>query len=159
MKLDISKVKILPGALDVPSKDSIHKLEQELSVKLPSGYSDYILKFGNGVLGGSLVRMYMPEKIGKELNEWRKRISEYWLWDETGTAISKDRAVESIIIGDTTIGDELIFHPGEINKLYVLPRQSYCAYYVGADVLEAIEWMCSSGKLVRKFKKREFAPY
>jgi hypothetical protein len=159
MTLDISKVNILPGNLDLPSHGSIVDLERKLGVKLPDGYPEYILKFGNGVLGGSLVRIYVPEKISATLTEWRERISEYWLWDDPKSAISKERAIESILIGETTIGDELIFHPSERNKLYILPRQSYGSLYVGENLLEAIEWMCSSGKLVRKFKKRDFQPY
>jgi hypothetical protein len=102
--------------------------------------------------------MYLPRKIQSGLADWRKRIADFWLWDDPDTAISKELAIECIVIGDTTTGDELLFHPKSPDKLYVLPRKSYSAFYVGRDLYEAVEWMCGSGKLVRKFKKREFEP-
>jgi hypothetical protein len=73
--------------------------------------------------------------------------------------LPKQRALECVIIGDTVNGDELVFHPGRPNRLFVLPRDSEQVFDAGTDLLTAIDWMCASGKLVERFDDRKFEPF
>jgi hypothetical protein len=41
----------------------------------------------------------------------------------------------------------------------VLPRDSEKAVVAGADLLEAVEWMCNSGDLTEPFSERDFEPF
>ncbi len=41
----------------------------------------------------------------------------------------------------------------------VLPIEGSNVIPVGSDLLGAVEWMCSSGKLTRRFKARTFEPF
>jgi hypothetical protein len=41
----------------------------------------------------------------------------------------------------------------------VLPRSSGEIFEVGPDLLDAVEWMCASGKLTRPFPERIFEPF
>jgi predicted DNA-binding WGR domain protein len=156
--LDLKKVKIVGGPLILATDKEVDALEEKLG-SFPQGYRDYIKTLGEGILGGTFVRVYGPGTIGKQLDAWRKRIEEYWFWDEGSAVLTKNRAVESVIIADTLQGDELLFHPEEPNRLLVLPRHKEKIFVAGSTVLEAVEWMCGSGKLTRRFQEREFKPF
>jgi hypothetical protein len=157
--MDLSKVRIVDGPLALASDEQVNQLETKLGIVFPQGYREYVTTLGEGVLGGTFVRVYPPWRITRELREWRKRIKQYWFWDQGKAVLTKKRATESIIIADTLNGDELIFHPEEVDRLLVLPRHYQDIFEAGSDLLEAVEWMCSSGKLTRPFKTRNFEPF
>ena len=157
--LDLKKVRIVGGPLILATDKEVDALEKKLGVSLPQGYREYVKKLGKGVLGGTFVRVYSPGTIAKGLSSWRKRIKEYWLWDQGRAVLTRERAVESIVLADTLQGDELLFHPDERDRLLVLPRYTGKIFVAGATLLEAVEWMCGSGKLTRRFQEREFKPF
>lgn len=152
-------IEIAQTPLVLATADDVNALTARLWLTFPAGYSEYVTRFGEGCLGGSLVRIYPPWRIEKELGEWRRRINKYWFWDEGEKLLPKERALECVIIGDTTTGDELVFHPSRPNALFVLPRDSEQVFEVGHDLQSAIEWMCNSGELVEPFKERKFEPF
>jgi predicted DNA-binding WGR domain protein len=157
--LDLKKVEIIGGPLIVATDKEVDALEMKLGVSLPQGYREYMKTLGEGVLGGTFVRVYGPGTIAKGLNSWRKRIKQYWFWDLSSAVLTKKRAVESVIIADSLQGDELLFHPEEPDRLLVLPRYKEIIFVAGSTMLEAVEWMCGSGKLTRRFHEREFKPF
>lgn len=157
--MKINDITITSKPLVVAKPAEVNALEAQLWVTFPIGYREYICKLGEGVLGGELVRIYPPWRIANELDDWRQRIKRYWLWDKGRAILPKERAVECLILGDTVNGDELVFHPTRPDRLFVLPRHSERIFEAGKDLLAAIEWMCSSGKLVKKFTERNFSPY
>jgi hypothetical protein len=145
--------------LVLASPAEVDALEASLWINFPDGYREYITKLGEGVLGGSLVRIYPPWRIQKELVDWRRRIAKYWFWDEGRELLPKERALECIIIGDTLNGDELIFHPLRPSQLFVLPRGGSDVFIVRDNLFGAVEWMCDSGKLVKPFTERNFESF
>lgn len=157
--MKIKDVKILSEKLVVAKPAEVKQLEKELWIQFPKFYADYVTQLGEGVLGGSHVRIYPPWRIASELESWRSRIDAFWLWDNGAKLLPKARALECVILGDTTSGDELIFHPSRPTQLFVLSRGGDKIFDAGPDVLSAVEWMCSSGKLCRKFKEREFESF
>jgi predicted DNA-binding WGR domain protein len=157
--LNLKKVKIIGGPLIVATDKEVDALEKTLGVTLPQGYRDYMKTLGEGVLGGTFVRVYGPWRIAKDLKPWRKRIKQYWYWDLGSAILTKERAAESVIIADSLHGDELLFHPEEPDRLLVLPRYKEKIFVAGSNLLEAVEWMCGSGKLTRRFQEREFKPF
>ncbi|MNQ89351.1 hypothetical protein D3C85_1046570 [compost metagenome] len=56
-------------------------------------------------------------------------------------------------------GDELIIHPGDPERIYVLPRHSEAALVAGHGLVAAIEWLCSSNVLTEAFIERDFEPF
>ena len=64
-----------------------------------------------------------------------------------------------MIVGDTVNGDELIFHPGTPDRLFVLPVEKEQIFEAGSDLLAAVEWTCASGKLTKRFTERNFEPF
>ncbi|MDR0781168.1 MAG: SMI1/KNR4 family protein [Pseudomonadales bacterium] len=157
--MKIEDIKIIETPLVLASPAEVDALAARLWVTLPSGYREYVTQLGEGILGGSLVRIYPPWRVEKELSEWRRRIDKYWFWDAGREKLPKERALECIVIADTLNGDELVFHPSRPDRLFVLPRQSEQIFEVGGDLLSAIEWMCSSGELTEPFSEREFEPF
>lgn len=113
-----------------------------------------------GVKGRGIV--YPPRRIlsgDNNLAEWRKRIDEYWFWDPGRDVLTKAQALESVIIGDTFDGDEIIVHPGERERIYVLPHNSENIHVAGLGLAAAVEWLCSSGILTAAFADRNFEPF
>lgn len=157
--MNLSNVKIIGGPLVLATDAQVDELEASLDVAFPKGYREYVTTLGEGVLGGTFVRVYPPWRIAKELQEWRERIAMYWFWDQGKSILTQERALESIIITDTLNGDELVFHPEEPAQLVVLPRHSEDIFEAGLNLLDAVEWMCSSGKLTKRFKARNFEPF
>lgn len=137
-------------------EEDILACEKILNVTFDEDYKEYVLQYGSGIMGGTYVRMFLPETIMLTLDEWRKRITEYWFWDEGKEVLTKDEVLKSIRIGDTFDGDEIIFLN---NQYYILPRYSEMIYKAGNTLEETITWLCSSGILTEAFSEREFEPF
>jgi hypothetical protein len=154
-----NNVTVVGGPLVLSPAAEVDAAEAQLGIRFPSGYREYVTRFGEGVLGGSYLRIYPPRRILSGSNEWRQRIDEYWFWDDGADVLTKDQVLESIIIGDTLDGDELIVHPDNPERIYVLPRESEDIPVAGEGLPAAIEWMCSSGTLTEPFEERNFEPF
>lgn len=160
MKFDDIKIISEPLALATPGE--VAEMESVLQTKFSSEYLVFITKYGEGILGGTYIRIYPPWQImagDNSYKEWRKRIDVYWFWDDGREILSKNKALECIIIGDTYDGDEIIFHPSEPEVFYVLPRYEENIYRVGPGLLGAMEWLCTAGKLTEPFEERNFEPF
>ena len=157
--MKIQDVRIATRPLVRAKTGEVDALAARLWLRFPDGYRDYVTRVGEGVLGGAFVRIYPPWKIERELSEWRRRINKYWFWDAGRKQLPKERALECVIVGDTTNGDELVFHPARPDRLFVLARDSETVFEAGDDLLSAIDWICSPGKLVEPFDERTFEPF
>ena len=139
----------------------IDAAEAELGIRFPDGYREFMTRFGEGALA-DYVRVYPPHQLLAGDNcvvEWRKRIEEYWFWDDGIDVLTKEKALESCIIADTLDGDELITHPSDPDRLYVLPRHEEMIYVAGDGLLAAIEWLLTSGTLTDPIEERNFDPF
>lgn len=137
-------------------EEEILACEKTLNVTFDEDYKEYVSTYGSGILGGTYVRVYLPETIILTLEEWKNRITEYWFWDEGKEVLTKDEVLNSIRIGDTFDGDEIIFLN---NQYYILPRYSEMIYKAGNSLEETISWLCSAGILTEAFSEREFEPF
>ena len=155
-------VKVVGGTLALSPAAEVDGAEAQLGIRFPTGYREYVTRFGEGVLGGSYLRIYPPRRIltgENNLADWRQRIDEYWFWDDGKDVLTKPQALESVIIGDTLDGDELIVHPSNPERVYVLPRNSDGIFVAGEGLPAVIEWLCGSGTLTEAFSERNFEPY
>jgi hypothetical protein len=162
--MKISDIKIEPslGPLVRATAAEVDELEARLWITFPAGYREYVTELGEGEMG-EFVKIYPPWRIDRELADWRDRIKKYWVWDEGTDLLPKARALECVIVGDTGNGDELVFHPRHPDRLFVLGGRGSGSdgriLVAGSDLLSAIEWMCASGKLTRRFKDRTLRPF
>lgn len=166
--MKIKDIQVSGEALVLATEKEVADMETKLGTRFPAGYREYVTRLGEGTLGGDYVRIYPPWRIligDNNLEEWRERIDKYWFWDEGRETLSKENALQGIIVGDTVDGDEILFHPSEPDIIYVLPREEGIVYRIGPSLfkkpglLKAIEWLCSSGKLTKKIKERNFEPF
>jgi hypothetical protein len=135
-------VTVVGGPLVLSLPAEVDAAEAHLGIRFPVGYREYVTRFGEGVLGGSYIRIYPPRRILTGMNnvaEWRQWIDEYWFWDDGRDVLTKAQVLESVIIGDTLDGDELIVHPSKPERIYVLPRHSEDILIAGDGLPEAIE--------------------
>jgi hypothetical protein len=156
MKID--EIEVGDKALVLATDADVDGFETEHWIKFPIGYREYVTQIGEGTLG-TYVRVYPPWRIARELGEWRERIEQYWVWDEAGGALPKERAIESIVIADTIDGDEIVFHPCRPKQLFVLPRHGAAAIQIDGDFWAALDWLCTSGELTDPFDERDFEPF
>jgi hypothetical protein len=156
--MNLGNVRVLKKPLVLAKPAQVDALEAKLWVAFPAGYREYVTTLGEGTLGGAFVRVYPPWRIEAELAEWRQRVAKYWFWDKGKKLLPKERGVECVVVADTANGDELVFHPARPG-LFLLPRDEEKVYALGPDLLAAVEWMCSSGKLTPPFPERDFEPF
>lgn len=161
-KMNFKNFKIIPNVdtkkkeLFTASLDDIKMCEEKLNINFEEDYKDYVLKYGRGILGGTYIRIYLPQKIENEISEWKERIDKYWFWDEGKEILTKQNALNFVIIGDTFDGDEIIYHD---NFYFILPRYQEMIYKTGKTLEETIDWLCTSGTLTEAFNEREFEPF
>jgi hypothetical protein len=139
----------------------VDAVEAALGARFPAGYREFITRFGRGLTGG-LIRIYSPADIlsgSNSVKEWRARIDEYWFWDAGAGLLTKARALECVILGDTVGGDELVFHPAAPDRLYVLPREYGEIFLPGEGLEPALRWFFTAGILDTPFEDNSFEPF
>lgn len=139
-------IRVAPGPLAPVTEAEIEAAEAGLGLRFPAGYREFVTRFGQGLLGGFL-RVYPPALILNEYRDVQQRWAEYWFWGAGHEVLAKDKALSCVIIADTTGGDELVFHPTEPDRLYVLPRNAPAVHAVGANLDEAMAWILTPGNL------------
>ena len=160
--MNFDNFKIIPnyntGKTDLflAENEEILACENTLNIVLDEDYKEYVSTYGSGILGGTYVRIYLPETIILTLAEWKKRINEYWFWDQGKDILTKEAVLDAVRIGDTYDADEIIFYK---NEYFILPGNSEMIYKVGSALGETITWLCSSGVLTEAFSEREFEPF
>lgn len=161
-KMNFDNYKIIPNYktnktdLFLAENEDILACEKTLNIAFDEDYKEYVLNYGSGILGGTYVRIYLPETIILTMDEWKSRIAEYWFWDDGKDVLSKEEVLNSVRIGDTYDGDEIILYKSEY---FILPRHSEMIYKAGKTLDETITWLCSSGILTEAFSEREFEPF
>ncbi|OXA92775.1 SMI1/KNR4 family protein [Flavobacterium hercynium] len=160
--MNFDQYKVIPNYqthktdLFLAEEEDILACEKILNIILEDDYKEYVLNFGSGILGGTYVRIYLPETIILTVAAWKNRIAEYWFWDEGKEVLTKEEVLDSVRVGDTFDGDEIIYFKKEY---YILPRHSEMIYKAGKTLEETITWLCSSGILTEAFSERDFEPF
>ncbi|MDM1402579.1 SMI1/KNR4 family protein [Myroides marinus] len=142
--------------LFLPTTEDLNNCEQQLGFTFEEDYNTFMRQYGTGILGGTYIRIYSPTRITKGQSEWLERVTQYYFWEDGEDILTKEQVLESICIGDTLDGDEIIFYH---NQYYVLPRYEENIYALGATLNDAIEWLCTAGILTEAFVEREFEPF
>lgn len=144
----------LRGLIQPVSTDEVDLIAAEFQTDLPTGYKKYVSALGKGRLA-SLIRVYPPRQLISNTREFRKRISKHWLWTKTHDLLSKERALECVVVADTVNGDELIYHPSNTRELFFLPRGGDKTLVAGKGLLDALEWILTQRY---RIKDRSFEP-
>ncbi|TWT34317.1 hypothetical protein [Blastopirellula retiformator] len=138
----IDQIFAITKKLDIPNPKVIERVESLFHADLPQ-LRQYWKRLGVGTLSVAM-RVYSPERIEGELEEFRRRWKEYFLWGGVGSAVEPGFEADAIIIADSLDGDEVIQLP---DGLYLLPRHRDVAVRIGDDLVDAIRYICSSGQI------------
>ena len=98
--MNFDNYKIIPNYktnktdLFLAENEDILACEKTLNIAFDEDYKEYVLNYGSGILGGTYVRIYLPETIILTMDEWKSRITEYWFWDEGKRCFIKRRSVK-----------------------------------------------------------------
>lgn len=149
--------------LTLAAPDEVDAVEAKLNVSFPAGYKEYVTILGQGAYC-SYIRIDMPSAILSGYREYQQFLDEYWFWEMGEDILSKEKAIESIKIGDTIDGDVILFHPSNSSELFVLPRHDDMLHKIGGNLYEAIDWLCvyrhnpHSGSVGETHERRYFVP-
>lgn len=156
--MKISAVRKREGRLTLAKESDVDIAQSVLGIRFPLGYREYVTTLGSGFMS-DLVRIYLPNFILDTLSEWRGQIVENWYWGEdSNSALKRSKAAESVILGVTSSGDQLVIHPSAPDRILVLPYDYEEVFFAGNDLFSAIDWMCSSGKFGLASSERVFLP-
>lgn len=144
---DPLQVTIVSPSVSPAPESSVAEAEVALNVKFPDGYREYVTALGSGILS-DFIRVYPPNAVVKDLSTFRERVNEYFFWDASADLLPKSRILECIWIADTINGDEVIFHPSDSHKLYLLPHDTEEIVELGPTLNDAIEWLLDQVGLI-----------
>jgi hypothetical protein len=139
---------LVTDRLEIASAAEIAEAERELGSRCPSGYAEYVQRFGKGSLD-DLLRLMLPGEIVSEVVRWQSMKGEFWFWDEPHPEISIARVLDSVPVADTENGDEICFHPEDPDALIVLPRDEERLCRTGPGLVGALDCVFTSGALIR----------
>jgi hypothetical protein len=141
-----------PGTSPVPvTVQDVSYSESRLWLTFPRGYAEFVTRFGEGTVASKL-RVFSPSKIEKELDPWRKRVTEHWLWGEKSRGVlPKERGVECVLLGDTLDAD-VVFHPGRPDRIFVLAKNGEKIDDAGHSVEDLLSFV------LKDTAERDFAP-
>jgi hypothetical protein len=149
--------------LMLAADEDVDFAETIIIVSFPDGYKDYVTTLGLGEYC-NYIRIAMPQDILLSYKKYQQFLDKYWFWEMGEEILSKEKATESIKIGETIDGDVIIFHPSNSNELFVLPRHDDMLHKIGDNLYEAIDWLCiyrhnpHSGSVGETHEKRYFVP-
>lgn len=126
-----------PSQLAPATIEQVRACERQTGHSFEQNYIDWITRFGSGIFGGTYVRLFSPDEIARTHFERIERYREYYFWEAGAAVLDKAQVLQSVGVGDTFSGDELIYADG---GYYVLPRDEEIIYAVGRECIRALEW-------------------
>jgi hypothetical protein len=86
-------IRVIAGPLVLSSPADVDEAEAQLGFHFPSGYREYVTRFGYGFLE-DFIRIIPPHHIlygPRSTAEWRQLIGELdWFWDDSGDILTKN---------------------------------------------------------------------
>jgi hypothetical protein len=133
-------------SLNLISIQEVEAVEALLGFAFPEDYRKFVSTLGVGGTEFSL-RVWSPQDIlDDHLPTLRDRLSAFWFWDKSPELLTQARAVECVPFFDSSCGDDIIFHPSDRNRWFILQHeadtvavvhsfQELCAFYLDDDDL------------------------
>lgn len=145
--MDLDDILLISRQLRPVQPGAVAAAEATLGCRFPAGYAAYVERFGEGDLG-DLVRVYPPDKVLTDREEWRERITEYWFWETAAAGVTPELIRECVLVADSLNGDEFCFHPADPDTLFALPRDFDEVYRLAPGLMSALDWALRAGVLV-----------
>ncbi len=119
------------------SEEDIQAFEARMQIVLPADHRDFLKIFGEGVVFNHF-RVFGLDKIMAEAKVFQLRWQEYFLWEDSNSALKIDQMGNCIIIGDSFNGDELVVsrdYPGEV---FYFPQDKHQILGLGPSLESAL---------------------
>lgn len=147
--MNTSDVLIISKRIQPVSLNEINQIEESLGVRLPTGYREFITTFGEGIYC-DLFCIFPPQKILNEYEGRRRTWREYaqlFFYQDREQPLEEAKLYDSIILGETIDGDQMVYYPLEPDRLYMLPRHSDVITMVSSDFSDLHIWDCHYPRL------------
>jgi len=105
------------------SIQNLASIEDQLGFLFPEDYRAFITTLGVGdtELG---IRALSPQYIlDSRLSEVHDRLSNFWFWDESLDVLTQAQAIECVPFFDSYHGDDILFHPSDPNRWFILGHE------------------------------------
>jgi Domain of unknown function (DUF4259)/SMI1 / KNR4 family (SUKH-1) len=123
------------------SIEELLAVESKLGFSFPEDYRTFVTTLGAGETN-ICIRAFPPRFINDRINETRERFADYWFWTDSPDILTKDRALECLPFFDTDVGDDIIFHPDEPDRWFILPHEATHVAVV-SSFRELVDYYCS----------------
>jgi hypothetical protein len=140
--IDFQGVTFIPDApLSPISIQALESTEAQLGFTFPEDYRAFITTLGVGETEFG-IRVFPPEFIfNSHLLGVQNRLSEFWFWDKSPEILTQTQAVECVPFFDSSQGDDILFHPSDRSRWFILQHgeesivvvhsfQELCAFYL-----------------------------
>lgn len=106
------------------SIQDLSTVEDRLDFLFPEDYRAFITNLGTGYTDLS-IRNFSPQDImDSYLGEVRNRLSEHWFWNKSHNVLTQAQAIECVPFFDSDHGDDILFHPSEPNRWFILGHET-----------------------------------
>jgi hypothetical protein len=129
--------------LTLVAEREIDLLEKHFHMPVPDGYREFMTTLGVG-LYCDFVRVYPPLRILMQCEELRHLWSENFSWIAGERVLSRDEVVQSVIVGDTIDGDQIIGCPKYPGRVFVLSRHDDTICVMDEGLFEPLLWRNST---------------
>jgi hypothetical protein len=106
--------------LSTVSIEELEAIEARLGFTFPEDYRAFINTLGIGETEFH-VRAYPP--LDDYLFEASNRLTEFWFWNKSPQILTQAHAVECVAFFGSSDGDDILFHPSNRNRWYILPHE------------------------------------
>ena len=113
------------------SIEELLSIESHLGFSFPEDYRAFVTTLGAGETS-ICIRAFSPRFIKEHIDETRERFVDYWFWTDSPDILTKERALECLPFFDSYIGDDIIFHPDEPDRWFILPHEGTHIYVVSS---------------------------
>jgi hypothetical protein len=118
--IDFQGMTFTPDApLSTVSLDELEAVESRLGFTFPQDYRAFISTLGTGETEFH-VRALPPKD--HYLFEPRIRLAGCWFWDQSPDILTQSQALECVPFFDSSDGDDILFHPSNRNRWFILPH-------------------------------------
>jgi len=105
------------------SIQTLASIEDQLGFLFPEDYRAFITTLGVGDTELS-IRAFSPHDIlDSMLSEVRDRLSDFWFWDASPDLLTQAQAIKCIPFFDSYDGDDILFHPSDLNRWFILGHE------------------------------------
>lgn len=106
------------------SIQAVSAVEDHLGILFPKDYRQFVTTLGLGNTDLSIRPLSRQEIADIFLSETRERLSEYWFWDKSPDVLTQAQALECVPFFDSDHGDDILFHPSDPNRWFILGHEA-----------------------------------